>query len=94
MNLPEPLIEFGRVALGFIVFFGLSVFMAMYFNTDFKQSYKTKFRSDLRKLAANSQPTWTQVLLIAQSHGLTKAQAYIETVVVLRDVLTGDDKEL
>ena len=94
MTLPPALIDFGRVTLVMVAFFGLSVFMAMYFNTDFKQGYKTKFRSDLKKAIAHSQPTWDQVLLLARSHRLTKAQAYIEAVALLRDVLTGDDKEL
>lgn len=94
MTLPEPLLEIGRVALFTVAFFGLSVFMAMYFNADFKQGYKTKFRADLKKAISHSQPTWDQVLLLAQSHSLSKAQAYIEAIAILRDVLTGDDKEL
>lgn len=94
MDIPEYLIAFGRVALLVVLLGGLAFLMAVYITTDFKQGYKTKFRADLKKAIAHSQPGWDQVLLLAQSHGLTKAETHTETVVVLRDLLTGEDLEL
>lgn len=90
----NSLLEFGKAAVSIAALFGVSVFIALYLNSDFKQGYKAKFRADLKKAIVHSQPSWEQVMLLARSHSLTKGMAYIQAVSLLRDVLTGDDKEL
>jgi hypothetical protein len=90
----ESLISAARPFLLVLGFFALSVFMALYLNSDFRQGYKAKFKVDLKKAILNTQPSWEQVLLLARSHNLAKGEAYFQVIAILRDLLTGDDKEL
>jgi hypothetical protein len=73
---------------------GIGVFLVLYMQADFKQTYKKKLAADLKKAIVHSQPTWEQILMIAQSQRLSVSMAHGAVVDLLREVLTGENSDL
>ncbi len=59
-----------------------------------KQRSLRKFKEEMTKAILHSQPTWQQMLDIAETSSITASAAYSSARELHKDILTGTDKEL
>ncbi len=61
---------------------------------EFKEDSKRKFKNEMVRAIIHTQPSWAQMLDIAETSDVSVATTYQLARELLKDILTGTDKEL